>query len=342
MVKKISVLVPVYGVEEYIKQCSESLFNNSIAKDCEFIFINDKTKDKSIKILQEVILGFPTLDIKVIEHEANKGLAGARNTGLKNATGKYIICVDSDDWVEPNYLEDLYNEAEKADADIVTCHFYENSEKNEKKFKQEFIGDKENIYRDLLLDNIRGFVWCKLVRRQLFVDNGIEWIEGLNMWEDVYIDSQLFLYAKKFSSVDKYLYHYRISNATSIMHIKELKRFREQFEVLHKVKENLIRNKIFDKYKKEFYYKYILSKIGFSLVFICNGKYQKILFTDEDKKFMKNNIKMFTRLKQIYIKLVIYQCIHLLFLFSFFKSKIDRKYGGICNFSNEDLKFMEI
>lgn len=118
----VSVVVPVYGVEKYIKRCAESLFSQTIAASCEFIFVDDCSPDNSIGILKSVVQKYPALDVKIIVHEKNKGLASARNTGFAQVTGKYFINVDSDDWVEPNYIEVLVSEAERTCADITGCN----------------------------------------------------------------------------------------------------------------------------------------------------------------------------------------------------------------------------
>ena len=120
----ISVIVPIYGVEKYIERCARSLFKQTISDRCEYIFVNDCTKDRSIDVLQRVIDEYPTLKINILHHSQNKGLAGARNTGLDYASGKYIAHVDSDDYVDEDMLEALYNRAESEGCDIVWCDYY--------------------------------------------------------------------------------------------------------------------------------------------------------------------------------------------------------------------------
>ena len=132
MFPKVSVLIPVYNVELYIKKCCISLFSSTIANECEFIFVNDCSNDKSIQILQETVSRFPELNnnIKIINHMQNKGLASTRNTAISLATGSYLICVDSDDWIEKDYLEKLYNHANENKSDIVLCNVYREESNN--------------------------------------------------------------------------------------------------------------------------------------------------------------------------------------------------------------------
>ena len=121
----VSVIVPIYGVEPYIEKCARSLFEQSL-ENMEFIFVNDCTPDKSVEILRQVIEDYPRryLQIQIIEHEENRGLAMARNSGLLIAKGEYIIHCDSDDWVELDMYEEMYEKALEKNADIVICDYY--------------------------------------------------------------------------------------------------------------------------------------------------------------------------------------------------------------------------
>ena len=135
---KISICIPVYGVEKYIEQCARSLFEQTIIEDVEFIFVNDCTKDKSIDILKNILREYPQRikQTKIISHEHNSGLVAARNTALKHSTGDYIIHCDSDDWVDFDFYEKLYNQASKTDADVVFAPIlieFVNNEREKKK-----------------------------------------------------------------------------------------------------------------------------------------------------------------------------------------------------------------
>ena len=118
--KKISLLIPIYGVENYIEQCARSLFSQSYTS-IEYIFVDDCTKDRSIEILQSVMEDYPDRkeDILLIRHEHNKGLGAARRTAFEAATGEYIMHVDSDDMLPSNAVELLTIKAEESHADII-------------------------------------------------------------------------------------------------------------------------------------------------------------------------------------------------------------------------------
>lgn len=107
MRNKVSIIVPIYGVEKYIERCARSLFEQSF-KDIEYIFVNDCTTDASMSILASVIRDYPGYNIHIINKKTNEGLPQARKTGVIASTGEYIMHVDSDDWLEPKAIEKLY------------------------------------------------------------------------------------------------------------------------------------------------------------------------------------------------------------------------------------------
>ena len=117
---KISVIVPVYGVEKYIERCARSLFEQTL-EDIEYIFVDDCTPDNSISILCKVLSDYPNRkkQVKILHHEKNKGLAQARQTGLKIASGEYIAHCDSDDWVDKDLYEIAHNKAKSESLDVV-------------------------------------------------------------------------------------------------------------------------------------------------------------------------------------------------------------------------------
>ena len=125
MKPKVSIVVPVYKVEAYIEQFVRSLFEQTL-EDLEFIFVDDASPDESVAIIKRVLDEYPQRkgQVKFIRHEHNMDLPQTRKDGLNAATGEYLIYVDSDDWVEPNYAELLYTKAQETNADIVVCDCY--------------------------------------------------------------------------------------------------------------------------------------------------------------------------------------------------------------------------
>jgi glycosyltransferase involved in cell wall biosynthesis len=215
---KVSVLIPVYKVENYIEKCARSLFNNTIASDCEFIFTNDCTPDSSMEILSAVIKDFPELqdNIKIINHEKNMGISLTRNEGFELACGEYLICTDSDDYVEPDYLEALYTEAKKGDYDLVGCDFYmtpdynsANTQSEEKIIKRQPLSrNPETCIIDLFEDRISAYAWNKLIKTEVLKKGNIQFVDELYCTEDVPFITELFSYKPSISYLSRPLYNY--------------------------------------------------------------------------------------------------------------------------------------
>ncbi len=210
----ISVLIPVYGVEKYIERCLRSLFTQTKTDGVEFILVNDCTKDKSIEIAERVIAEYPTLDIKIIHHSTNQGLAAARLTGLKAATGDYIQHIDSDDWCEPTMLEELYSKAVETGADIVRCDCYW----DEIVYKKiQLPDDKHDILLALLQDKTWPHIWLAFIKRNLYLNESLEEFhpKGINNWEDVVSSIKLFYFAEKIVYLPRAFVHYMQLRADS-------------------------------------------------------------------------------------------------------------------------------
>lgn len=213
---KVSILVPVYGVEKYIGQCARTLFEQDY-QNIEYVFVNDCTKDRSIEVLQETLKSYPhrASQVRIINHEVNKGLAAARNTALENSCGEYILPVDSDDFLNgSNAVSLLMQKAIEEDDDIV---FY-----NMKLFPSQKIFDHIELYNiKKLTQNIvkREFslsIWGCLYKKQLFIDNNIRSLENVSMGEDYAIKPRLTYYAKKVGYLHQPFYCYRQENTNSI------------------------------------------------------------------------------------------------------------------------------
>lgn len=118
---RVSILVPIYGVEQYIERRARSLFEQT-CQELEYVFVNDCTPDKSMELLSGVLEDYPERKgaVKIVNHEKNRGLAASRNTGVENATGEFVCLVDSDDWLERNAVEVLLEGQQKKDADMVS------------------------------------------------------------------------------------------------------------------------------------------------------------------------------------------------------------------------------
>lgn len=213
---KVSVIVPIYNVSRFIERCAESLMLQTL-DGVEYIFVDDATPDNSIELLRGVIERYPkrTSQVKIVEHKQNKGLPAARNTGLAVAGGEYIFHCDSDDYVEPNMLEQLYNAAKKENADIVWCDYFIAYENNERCLKQPSYATPEEAIKGMLCGKMKYNVWNKLAKRSLYVEGGILFPAGYSMGEDMTM-IKLFVYAKRVAYLPNAFYHYVQFNTSSL------------------------------------------------------------------------------------------------------------------------------
>lgn len=213
---KVSVIVPVYKVEKFMDRCADSLLRQTL-KEVEFIFVNDATPDKSMKVLKDIMEKYPLrkADVVLLEHEVNKGLPAARNTGLEHARGEYIFHCDSDDFVEPDMLEKLYQTASEQQADIVWCDWYLSFSKNERYMKQPDFSTAEDALKAMLGGRMKFNVWNKLVKRELYVENNVTFPSGYAMGEDMTM-MMLFVHAKKVAYLPEAFYHYVKLNTSAI------------------------------------------------------------------------------------------------------------------------------
>lgn len=210
----ISVIIPVYNVEKYLKECLDSVINQT-HKNIEIILIDDGSTDNSGKICDE----YRKKDDRIIViHKSNEGLSSARNDGLIHAKGKYIQFIDSDDYVNRDMLEITYSIIKKYNADVVTfSHYILNDGKAICDCsKEEKVLNKMEAMKELLLDNkIRNYSWEKLWKKELFQD--IKFPEG-KKFEDIATTPFLFEKANKIILYDYPQYYYR-QRQGSILHI---------------------------------------------------------------------------------------------------------------------------
>ena len=215
---KVSIIIPVYGVEKYVEKCARSLFEQTF-EDIEYIFVNDCTKDKSIEILEKVIVDYPNRkdDIIILHNKQNKKLAATRDVGLRMAKGEYVLNCDSDDWVELNMVEVMYNKAKESGADIVCCEIFKECVCGQELFKYEYSEEKggDKLLKLYLYDQYTA-IWNKLIKRDLFFKFDIWHYDGVNMGEDSAVTIRLRYFSEKTEVVHTPLYHYNRQNENSM------------------------------------------------------------------------------------------------------------------------------
>lgn len=297
----ISIIVPVYNVEKYLRQCLESLINQTY-KNIEIICINNGSKDKSSEILVE----FAQKDsrIKIITQEKS-GVSAARNSGLKIASGDYIMFVDSDDWTEIDACEKLITEAKLTGADVVLFSHYDIFP-NKKNLYDISKNCKKSYYKfDNIDDYIKniiyapGILWDKFCRKD-FIEN-IAFIPDLAQSEDMLFWFEVLYNKPAISVFNQALYNYRNISVSSILNAFEnsIKKYGKAHELLKQ--SNLYKNAskegrmyLTDRNMNYFCWMWVKHKNKRDIIFDEIQKYLK-----EYNDFDKNSVKNLTNYKKL-------------------------------------------
>lgn len=226
MAPKVSFIVAIYNVGQYIEQCVRSLYEQTL-EDIEIILVDDCTPDDSIAIALRTLEDYPgrKSQVRLIRHEENKGLSLVRKEGLMEARGEYMMYVDGDDFVDVRLGELMYAKAVEKDADMVICDFYrlkEDSCRPDTVLSDGIVGDGENVRSDIINRRVPLFLWVKMIRRSVFIDNEIAW-PVRNMGEDTVISTVAAFYSKRFAQVDIPLYYYRYNPASISKDLTEIR-----------------------------------------------------------------------------------------------------------------------
>ena len=235
---KISVIVPIYNTEKFIERCVRSLFEQTLL-DIEYIFVDDHSTDNSIEILKHVIDNYPDRKshTKIISHDRNLGTLCTKLDGLRLATGEYFIVCDSDDWVDENAYQTLYDKAVETGADIVIGDYLKEYI-NSSKYCSHSPGNYTNGIDIIKNSYLTGFEWqvCTgIFKNQQNILSTIDRIEGLCMWDDVYASIGLFYYASKVVHISKAFYHYDRTVHGSVSEELANRRWRDQEKVVQKL-----------------------------------------------------------------------------------------------------------
>ena len=273
---KVSVVVPVYNVYKYLTRCLDALVNQTLS-DIEIICVNDGSTDNSAEILKE----FADKDKRIIViNQENAGLSVARNTGMAQAKGEYIGFVDSDDWVDLDFFEKLYNAAKNNDCDIAVADFVrEHPNKKPKRLnitEEKIFETPEDKY--MVCKTYReGCVWNKIYRNEFLKSINLQFVPGM-YYEDRDFTARSLYYSKKLVTVPNTYYRYFV-NPKSIVKKGINKVQNEHYilvrqQVLQFIKEHNI--KVPDGlYKAEIYRFKLFNKTLFT---IKESLYSKYLF----------------------------------------------------------------
>ena len=244
---KVSVIVPVYNVEEYIGRCLDSLVNQTL-KDIEIIVVNDGSPDNSEKIIQKYEKKYSNIRYVVKE---NGGLSDARNFGLKYASGEYIAFVDSDDYVLLDMYEKMYQKAKENDYDMVVCDLNYVYPDRIMKVDCGIKKDTEDIAK-VYINNYPA-AWNKIFKKSLF-DNDIKFKKGV-WFEDVEFIYRMLAYVRSIGVIHEPFNQY-VQRDASIMHTVSPKIY-DYIDNMNTIIAFYKERNLFDKFKKELEYIYV-------------------------------------------------------------------------------------
>lgn len=301
---KVSVIIPVYNAEKFLRRCLDSILNQTL-KDIEIICVNDASPDNSLSILKEYENKYPAI-IKVINLTENMRQGGARNKGLKIASGEYIGFVDSDDYIENTMYEKLYLKAKADDIDVVSCGIYY-VDKDYNIINKE-IPKYSNIKGKLKVEDKKtllyslGHIWNKIFKREVLVNNNIFFPEKL-FYEDYYFSALTAPFLSSFDIIDEPLYYY-YQNQNSTTKVTDTNRQMDKLKVIEKLYEKFIEIKKFDEYKEELEYLYSMfcymnaakmcikayTKPNYELLYLLRKNIREQIPDYRQKKYFKNKV----------------------------------------------------
>lgn len=197
MTTKFSIIIPIYNVEKYLSKCLDSIINQTY-DNIEIICINDGSTDNSLQILEKYAINDSR--IKIINQE-NSGVSVARNVGIDNATGDYILFVDADDWIDLDTCKDINKELTNQHIDIIT-------------FNHNIV--TKTTTRPSKAIAINKFVFCAACyKADIIKNNNIKFPENIKFSEDHFFKYKFLYHAKDIKYIDKYLYFYNLTNENS-------------------------------------------------------------------------------------------------------------------------------
>ena len=284
---KVSVLVPFYNVEKYVGRCVESLFSQTYS-NIEYVFVNDCTPDNRMDIIKEYIDKCNVREkCVIINHEVNKGISASRNDCLDNATGDYILFIDSDDYIDKDMVELLVKAAIENNADISGCGYIEEYKDRSVEMPQRYTNNHVEMMRAITLLTIKGVMWKLLIRRSIVEENQVRFIPDNTMVDDYLFCCQVFFYAKRFASVDKCMYHYIQYNPNNYSKTREFN-ITSQAKAIIKTEEFYKENGVYELVKDELLQRKFISKLPLLLNKNCyNVKLWRELFPESNNIWKK-------------------------------------------------------
>ncbi|NSL52729.1 glycosyltransferase [Calidifontibacillus erzurumensis] len=264
---KISIIVPIYNVEKYLRRCIESIQKQTL-KDIQIILVNDGSKDNSLAICKE----YGAVDERIVViDQPNGGVSSARNAGLEVAKGEYIGFIDPDDWIEANMYESLYKQAKNIDADVCMCDYI--IEKNGKSVPIKMNINKDNLEGEEIIkkiianmigssnlnsgsQTIMGSVWRIIAKRDLLEKNQLKFKVGIPLMEDLLFCIEILLKSKKVG-VNRGAYYHYLQHGHSAVASYRKNMLELQLKVYYFIQEILSKENIYPIVKERMDVRYV-------------------------------------------------------------------------------------
>lgn len=331
MEKKVSVIVPVYNAEKYLKECVDSIVNQTY-NNFEVILINDGSIDNSKNICEEYEKKYENIKVLNIE---NHGVSYSRNLGIEQSNGEYIIFIDSDDYIKENMIEELIKIQEEHEDEFLIYNYskvYNEIEKNkcnvpDKSISKKELLDKFFVYYNNLIINPP---WNKMYKSKIIKDNNIRFNINFKIGEDLLFNLEYFKYCDKIKILDDSYYYYRI-NPSSVTNKYRENYYENQNYLLNKIRNLLEENQAFNEENQNAYREHkcnsIINSIQNLFIKSCplsnSQKKEEIqkLVTLKEANYLKDMKYDLLQLK-ILRKLIIRKNVNLIIVFSVLKEKL--------------------
>lgn len=323
----VTVIIPVYNVQEYLRRCLDSLVEQDYDKTkMEIYIIDDCSTDESAKIIKEYETKYAFITAKYLEK--NSGVSYARNIGIKESKGKYIMFCDSDDYYEQNSISVLMNFIKTKGADFITANYFVDSGKKVIKVDTSKYFTKDLITKKEIVSYMTLSSWSKIIKKDLFIKNNIYYPENIKRCEEMTVIPIAAYSAENPIAIDNVLYHYcqrktSVSNSNKNVKLEDLRYFNDTFKMFcDKINQ--------DEYKDEIEFRAIEHLLyGKTLVMLkSHVSRREILehisaFKDKYPNFMKNEyIKNFNKAKIVFIKILNYKLLLLAKIFAKLHEKL--------------------
>lgn len=304
----VSVIIPVYNVEKYLKRCVDSICNQTY-KELEVLLVDDGSDDSSPEICEEYV----KVDERIsVIHKKNGGLSDARNIGVQHATGKFVYFCDSDDYIEPNLIEDCVKKMEEDKSDIVIFDFY--------RVQEGFLTVcSANLPTDnaFSLENNPGLLLTspsacnKLFRMDFLKKNRISFPVG-KLYEDLGTIPKLYPVAQKISYLDTPYYYYEIRSGSIMTTGRYEKSFQDRMDMIHGILDYYKDLNIYERYKDELEYLAFFNGLFLPIREIslrscdkeeCN-RYKKAILAEYPKCFQNKYIRTMSKKEKIFVSFI--------------------------------------